>query len=389
MAEEETAASRMAAKATEEATEDAQNAEIRANQANATAQTPEQRQQIQETNDAAQATATSKVLDNVNLDGTTPPTVDQLKQAQATSRTLADNSATEGDILTGLDDAVNEIPDDAQASLDGTMRPFFEAMSSKIDDLIKRASGSAKFNEYKRLQGKVTEAVESKDPDAYNAATKELDSFIEDSLKESKTSLSEKTEGRGNLKNFSRIISLLKLLGIIGLLGLLTVLFKMNDGCWKWQDGAKSLKITDFDFSDGDNKKFCSCSNTNDFETPQPLSWCPSDVNKGSPTYVVCPPYNYPACTVKTDSSGIYYSYYITSPLGVFNSMVNQTSKVIKNAGSGIMNIVKWAVVVICVIATLYFGFSTFDTEEVGNRMYYGVATLLFAGGGVAGWILL
>ena len=382
----EAAEAAMEAAETEAATEAAENAENIANKG-VDELTPEQEKARQTENDKAQAQATGEIVQTLNLpEGVDPPSGEDLNKLQDTSRDLAESVDKPGEILPKLEESAGNIDEDAGNRLNSSMRPFMEAMNSKIEDLIKENSGEAKFSQFKNLRDKVTEAVENKDPAAYEEATANLDSFIEEELGDSKTALEEKTEGRGNLKNFSRIASFLKLLGIIGLLGLLTVLFKMDNGCWKWTGGAKSQKLNDFDFSKDDNKKFCACSSTSNFVTPQPLnSWCPSGVSKGNPTYVTCPPYEYPTCTIKSDPSGIYYSYYIASPLGVFNSLVNQTTKIIKTGGKGILTIVKWAILIICIFISLYFIYEGIVTEE----WLYAVGVLLIAGAGTAGWILI
>lgn len=387
MAEEAGAAeAAMEAAETEAATEAAENAENMANQA-VDELTPEQEKARQTDNDKAQAQATGEIVQSLELpEGVDPPSSEDLNKLQDTSRELADSVDTPGDILPKLDASAGNIDEDAGNRLNSSMRPFLETMNSKIEDLIKENSGEAKFSQFKDLRDKVTDAVENKDPAAYEEATANLDSFIEEELGDSKTALEEKTEGRGNLKNFSRLASFLKLLGIIGLLGLLTALFMMDNGCWKWTGGAKTQKINDFDFSKDGNKKFCACSDTSNFNTPQPLSsWCRSGVTKGTPTYVTCPPYQYPACTVKKDPSGIYYSYYIASPLGVFNSLVNQTTKIIKKTGQGLLVFVRWAVVIICIFISLYFTYLGFTEEE----WLYAVGVLVMAAAATAGWIFI
>lgn len=387
MAEAEAAAeAAMEAAETEAATEAAENAENIANQG-VDELTPEQEKARQAENDKAQAQATGEIVQSLNLpEGVDPPSSEDLNQLQDTSRDLAESVDKPGDILPKLEESAGNIDEDAGNRLNSSMRPFMETMNSKIEDLIKENSGEAKFSQFKDLRDKVTEAVENKDPAAYEEATANLDSFIEEELGDSKTALEEKTEGRGNLKNFSRLAPFLKLLGIIGLLGLLTALFMMDNGCWKWTGGAKTQKINDFDFSKDGNKKFCACSDTSNFDTPQPLSsWCPSGVTKGTPTYVTCPPYQYPACTVKTDPSGIYYSYYIASPLGVFNSLVNQTTKIIKKGGQGLLVFVRWAVVIVCVFISLYFTYLGFTEEQ----WIYAVGVLVMSVAATAGWVFI
>jgi hypothetical protein len=387
MAEAEAAAeAAMEAAETEAATEAAEKAEIAANEGFGELTPEEQEAKIKE-NDRIQAESTGQILDSLKLpDGVEPPSSADLGKLQEKSRSLAESVDKPGEILPRLEDSAGSIDEDTGNRLNSSLRPFLESMSSKIDSLIKDSAGKDKFSQFKKLQSKVTEAVENKNPDAYEEASKNLDSFIEDSLKETKTALEEKTEGKGNLKNFSRIASFLKLLGIIGLLGLLTALFMMDNGCWKWLGGAKSQKLNDFDFSKGNNKMYCSCSDTNNFDTPQPLtSWCPIGSGKGDPTYVTCPPYKYPACTIKTDPGGIYYSYYVASPLGVFNSLVNQTTKIIKKGGEGLIKIVKWIVVVICVFISLYFTYEGIVNEE----WLYAVGVLVISGVGTAGYFLI
>ena len=382
----EAAEAAMESAETEAATEAAEDAENIANQ-RVGELTPEQEKARQTENDKAQAQATGEIVQSIELpEGVDPPSIGDLNKLQDTSRELADSVDNPGDILSKLEESAGNIDEDAGNRLNSSMRPFLETMNFKIEDLIKENSGEAKFSQFKDLRDKVTDAVENKDPAAYEEATANLDSFIEEELGDSKTALEEKTEGRGNLKNFSRLASFLKLLGIIGLLGLLTALFMMDNGCWKWTNGAKTQKINDFDFSKDGNKKFCACSDTSNFVTPQPLSsWCPSGVTKGTPTYVTCSPYQYPACTVKNDASGIYYSYYIASPLGVFNSMVNQTSKVIKKSGQGLLVFVRWAVVIVCVFISLYFTYLGFTEEE----WIYAIGVLVMAGAATAGWIFI
>lgn len=387
MAEAEAAEAAMEAAETEAATEAAEEAENMANQGDVSELTPKEQKARQAENDKAQAQATGEILQSLKLpEGVDPPSGEDLNKLQDTSRDLAESVGKPGEILPKLEESAGKIDEDAANRLNSSMRPFLESMSSKIDSLIKDSAGADKFSQFKELQDKVTEAVENKDPAAYEKATANLDSFIEESLSDSKTALEEKTEGRGNLKNFSRIASFLKLLGIIGLLGLLTALFMMDNGCWKWTGGAKTQKLNDFDFSKDDNKKFCACSDTSNFDTPQPLSsWCPSGVAKGTPTYVTCPPYQYPACTIKSDPSGIYYSYYIASPLSVFNSLVNQTTKIIKNSASGLLVFLRWAVVIICVFISLYFTFLGFTEEE----WIYAVGVVIMAVAATVGWIFI
>lgn len=387
MAEAEAAAeAAMEAAETEAATEAAENAEASANQ-DVDTLSPEEQEARQAENDKAQAKATGEIVQSLNLpDGAEPPSSEDLNKLQDTSRDLAESVDKPGEILPKLEESAGNIDEDAGNRLDSSLRPFLETMASKIESLIKDSSGEAKLTEFKSLQSKVTEAVENKDPAAYEEATANLDSFIEESLGDSKTALEETTEGKGNLKNFSRIASFLKLLGIIGLLGLLTALFMMDNGCWKWTGGAKSQKLNDFDFSKDDNKKFCACSNTSNFETPKPLSsWCPSGVSKGSPTYVTCPPYQYPACTITKDPSDIYYSYYIASPLGVFNSLVNQTTKIIKKAGGGLMNFIRWGVLIAGMLMVLYLLFNGVIDENVS---YYIMAAIIAALSGVGFYFL-
>lgn len=279
------------------------------------------------------------------------------------------------DVVTDIDQTVAELPAGAGARLDASMRPFFENMTAEIKSLIEKTSGKEQLAKMEDLEAKVTQAIRARNPVAYKNSTAAVDSFIDNELDDSTTALKEKTAGRGNLKNFSRVFSFLKIAGIFGIIGLLAILAKSNNGCWKWDGGAKTQKINDFDFTKDDNRKFCACSDTNNFETPQPLSsWCPSGVSDGSPTYVTCPPYQYPVCTIKTDSSGIYYSFYIATPLSEFNSMVNQTGKIIRNSNNlfNFRGIIKDVVVVISLFLSLYFIYKIF----VEDRLIYGIGLL-------------
>lgn len=382
----EAAEAAMEAAETEAATEAAEEAEKVANPGYPSELTQEEQTARQAENDKAQAQATGKILQSLKLpEEVDPPSAEDLNKLQDTSRDLAESVGKPGEILPKLEDSAKKIDADVANKLNLSMRPFLESMSSKIDSLIKDSAGADKFSQFKKLQDKVTEAVENKDQIAYEKATANLDSFIEEELGESKTALEEKTGDRGNLKNFSRIASFLKLLGIIGLLGLLTALFMMDSGCWKWTGGAKTQKLNDFDFSQGDNKIYCACSDNSNLDTPQPLTWCPKDVDKGYPTYVTCPPYQYPPCTIQSDPSGIYYSYYITSPLGVFNTLVNQTTKIIKNSASGLLVFLRWAVVIICIFISLYFTFLGFTEKQ----LIYAVGVVIMAVAATVGWIFI
>ena len=377
MSEAEAAAeAAMEAAETEAAAEAAANAENAANEG-FDQLTPEEQKARQAENDRVQATATSDIINSLKLpDGSELSSREDINKLQDTSRSLAESVETPGQILPKLKESAASIDEDVGNRLNSSFRPFLETMSSKIESLIKDNSGEAKLTEFKNLQNKVTEAVENKDPATYEEATVNLDSFIEESLGESKTALEEKTEGRGNLKNFSRISSFLKLVGIIGLLGLLTGIFMMDNGCWRWSGGAKTQKLNDFDFSKDDNKKFCACSNTSDFDTPIPLSsWCPNGISKGNPTYVTCPPYQYPKCTIKTDPSGIYYSYYITSPLGIFNTLVNQTTKIVKKTGTGVMTFIRWGILILGILMGLYLLFN----GVIDGRVSYYIMAIIIA----------
>ena len=206
----------------EEAAREAENAERTANE-RVSELTPEELKERQAENNEAQADATTRIVKSINLpEGVDPPTGKEFSKLQDTSTELGNSVEVTGDILPKLDESAGKIDEETANRLNSSMRPFFETMASKIESLIKDSSGEEKLTEFKNLESKLTEAVEKRDPKAYEEATKNLDSFIDESLGESKTALEEKTEGKGNLKNFSRIASFLKLLGIIGLLGLLT-----------------------------------------------------------------------------------------------------------------------------------------------------------------------
>lgn len=380
----EAAEAAMESAETEAATQSAEEAEESTN-SGFNELTPEEQEAKVKENDKLQAESTTKILDSLDLPDTVEkPSTEDLTKLQDTSRKLAESVDKPGEILPKLQESVKSIGEKVGKRLNSSLRPFLESMSTKVDSLIEDSAGSEKFSQYKELQAKVTKAIEDKDSDAYEQATSELDSFIEESLGDSKTELEEQTEGRGKLSRFSRIASFLKLLGVIGLLGLLTALFMEDNGCWRWSGGAKTQKLNDFNFTK--NKMYCACSDTSDFDTPQPLSsWCPSGVKKGDPTYVTCPPYKYPGCTITKDPAGTYYSYYVTSPLSIFNTLVNQTGKIIKKGGQGLENLIKWSIIVICVFISLYFVYQGVVTEE----WLYGIGILVIAIVGTTGYFLI
>ena len=263
---------------------------------------------------------------------------------------------------------------DANISLRGQLN----AVAKHFRNSIERIKGKETVKEYDIKQNNYKNAVENGSEIEIKQAKLESDEFAEKNLKEVDEEIATKTKSKGTKsKQLSKILPILKLIGIAGIIGLLAIIFHEDDGCWKIVGGVKQVKINDFDFS-GDNKKYCSCSDNNNFSTPEPLSsWCPDNVSRPEPTYVTCPPYQNLACTkdqFKDDS--IYYSYYITSPLGVLNTVINTGTKLAKDVFSGVKNVAKYVIPFLSLLTILWLILKQVDKKF--NYMYLIIYLIIF-----------
>ena len=293
---------------------------------------------------------------------------------------LADEAkGNESNVMKNAQTKVNDLSESTK-NIENSLRSLFQYLSDGFDNLVKSTKGDKVAADLESLNNNLTEAVETGDPEQIEEETAKLDSFAKENLGEVDDKIKEETEGKGSVDIFTRIKPYLKVLGLAAILALLTIMFIKDTGCWKFSDGVKSRKITDFDFKN--NKQYCSCSDSNDFATPQPLSsWCPPGVTKGSPTYVTCPPYNYPACTVKESSDGIYYGYYVSSPMGVLNTTLNQAGRAFRTVTGGVSNMFANIVLIITVLLVLFLIAKGATAEENGTT-YYIIAAAVCAVGG-------
>jgi len=170
-----------------------------------------------------------------------------------------------------------------------------------------------------------------------------------------------------------------------------------DEGCWKWEGGAKKSKVipTAFNYYDQGKQKYCACGTGKFGEntlTPVAVK-CPGGKTDGvirpvqpaDGTYPPCLDSQYPVCNVNNDGTGTYYSYYNVSATSIFNNLIDQGTKIIKDVGSGIDGVVKWVIVVICVLICLFLTVK----GVIDNNFVYGVGVLIIAGIGAGGYYYL
>lgn len=337
------------------------------------------KQEIENINNAA----TTKVINGIpSGEGITQTNVEEFGEA---ANKLLDDAGGEESKVMGKAEAKADGLSESTKQIEKPLRSIFQYMSDGFDKLVKSMKGDKVAGELDALGDKLTESVKTKDPTKIKEAIGELDNYVSENLRDVDDKIKEETEGKSSVDNFTRIKPYLKVLGLAAILSLLTIFFMKDTGCWKFSDGVKSVKINDFDFKN--NTQYCSCSDSDNFSTPQPLSsWCPPGVTKGSPTYVTCPPYNYPACTIKDNSSGIYYGYYVSSPMGVLNTTLNQAGRVFRGVTSGFSNMIANIILIITVLLVLFLVAKGATAEENGNT-YYVIAGAVGAIGGYVYYI--
>lgn len=337
-------------------------------------------EEIEERTEKAQNIVSQQVLEK--LPSGKDVAVDDVKNFSDTSRELADEvGGAEEEVIRKAQGKVDSLSNDTK-KIEKSMRSMFQYMSDSFDSMIKSVKGDKATDELNSLNNNLTEAIKTGDPEKIREATANLDSYVSENLTDVDDKIKENTEGKGSVDMFTRIKPYLKVLGLAAILALTTIMFMKDTGCWKFSNGVKSLKINDFDFKN--NKQYCACSDSDNFSTPQPLSsWCPPGVKKGSPTYVTCEPYNYPACTVQESSDGLYYGYYVSSPMGVFNTALNQAGRAFRGVTYGFSNMIANIILIITVLLVLFMVAKGATAEEDGNTYYIIAAAIGAIGGGV------
>lgn len=194
---------------------------------------------------------------------------------------------------------------------------------------------------------------------------------------------------------FKSLLCLAKIGTIFAMMIFIVHWFSQDTGCWEYQGGAKTRKLNlGFPFN-STNAGYCTCSANSAMSTAEPVeTWCSSameaagksQIESGDEWYVTCPPYKETACNVSpTNPDGIFYSYYISSPIGIWNSACNQLSKAGKGAGNSILTIVKYGIIIICIFISLFFVYKSITEKQ----LLYLIGILPTAGVGVGGYLIV
>ena len=188
--------------------------------------------------------------------------------------------------------------------------------------------------------------------------------------------------GARSLKNSIRFRTYLKYGTIASIIGFLAYLLITETGCWQSINGTKSLKVGTWRWTD-ENRKYCTCGDGDDnFLLGAPQCTKPKPPESGSAWYVTCPPNTYKQCT---RINGITYGWYKSTPIGLVNTLIKQSEKVGKAATQGLLYMVKWAVVIVCGLISLYLAW-----EGVWEKEWiYAIGVLIMIGAGTAGWIFI
>ena len=318
---------------------------------------------------------------------TKAPTAENLQELNSAAEKLTEGADSTGRLVDNLDATASSFDPQASASIEAAMRPIFDSISSSFADLVERVAGKGASEALSDAQSEVTEAIKERNPTKLDEKLADLDRVVEEKLSEVDKQMKEKSNGEADASTFAKIKAFLEVAGFIGLLAFLGAMFFMDNGCWKYQGGAKVQKLTFFDFSKDNNQNYCSCSDNSVLETPTPLSdWCPAGKNQGDPTWVTCPPYKEPGCTVSADNpKGIFYSYYVASPVGVFNTIVNQAGKTFNDAANWLKDAARWGSVISCVLLAIYCLFQAI----VWKIEYYYIGAVVMIAAAIACWYLL
>ena len=279
-----------------------------------------------------------------------------------------------------------ETGDNANARL----RPFMEWAADRYSDFVESRLPSDKLAEYKRLQDAMEEAAKGQDAGKFKTAREAMEKFVDDNFGDIKDAMRERSDNPPDPKRWEAFITFLKLAGIFGVLGGIAWFFSKNNGCWKVEGGAMSEQINVFDFSQ--NPQYCSCGP--DSATVTNLDAC-GDVHKKDPPdpwFVTCPEWCYPACTVMDDdgnlnADGIYYMYYITSPIGEWNNIVNQGAKLAKGGGKGLLAIAQWGILIGSLLMAMFLAFQGVQKKS-GAISYYVMAGVLIIVGILGYWYI-
>lgn len=312
----------------------------------------------------------------------TPEQLDKLNtQAVSIGRDLTNNP---GDIVkTTTPDTISTA--DANA-LNGRLRPFLELAANRYGDFVKSRLSKSKLAEYNKLQTALQDAVNDKNPDAFEKARAAMDKFIDNNFDDIKGDMRRRMDEPPDPKKWEVMKTILKLAGLAGILGGIAWFFSKNDGCWMWEGGAKSRKLEWADWST--TPYLCACSGDDVLISKgEP---CPSPApSPDKPNY---PPCNGEAdCTVKDGSKinddGIFYSYYVTSPLGEWNNIVNQSNKLGKNVGEGLLTIAKWGILIGSLLMAIFLAYQGVQKKS-GAISYYLMAGVLLLIGSLGYWYI-
>ena len=191
--------------------------------------------------------------------------------------------------------------------------------------------------------------------------------------------------GAGSLRNSIRLRTYLKYGTVAGIIGFLAYLLITETGCWQSINGTKSLKVSPTWKWTDENRKYCTCGDGDDnflIGAQQCTKPKPPDWSSGSAWYVTCLPNLNKQCT---RINGITYGWYKSTPIGLVNTLIKQSEKVGKAATQGLLYMVKWAVVIVCGLISLYLAWQGVWEKE----WIYAIGVLIMIGAGTAGWIFI
>jgi len=323
------------------------------------------------------------------LPGDNPPVTPEQLNA------LSDATVKRGREITGdaSGDVVNtETPntiEDADAdALNARLRPFLELAARRYGDFVESRLPKSKLAEYRKLQNAMKDAVDKKNSGDFDTARAAMDKFIDDNFDDIKNDMRRKMDEPPDPKKWEVMKVILEIAKLAGIIGALAWFFSKNDGCWMWEGGAKSRKLEWADFSK--KPDLCACSADDNLVSKGKK--CPKPTpKKGKPNYPPCPPNEELGCTVrdgsKINEDGIFYSYYVTSPLGEWNNVVNQSHKLSKGAGEGLLTIARWSILIGSLLAAMFLAYQGVQKKS-GAISYYIMSGILLLVGILGYWYI-
>ena len=322
--------------------------------------------------------------------GDTPPlTPEDLEAVDDAATDLANEAGNEPDSIL-QQDTPPSMEGDSGDNANARLRPFMEWATDRYSQFVESRLPSDKLAEYKKLQNDMEEAAKDKSSDNFKTAREAMEKFIDDNFGDIKDAMRERSDNPPDPKKWEVAKAFLKLLGIFGVLGGLAWFFSKNNGCWKVEGGAMSEKINVFDFSK--KPQYCACGPNS--ATVTNLDECEKVYKRDPPEpgYVTCPDWSYPACTVmdgdgNLNADGIYYLYYVTSPIGEWNNIVNQGGKLTKKAGEGLLKIVQWGILIGSLLMAMFLAYQGVQKKS-GAISYYVMAGVLLLVGILGYWYI-